>query len=116
MRNPPAMMSATSAATTRSQAPTLKRKTHREVDRSRRVAGTRIEIMSVFQADGTEDRFPPKSCTCREKRFVQWIVVQIAGKANRIGEDHHGKGAGESLLEFDVAEHVGFRADELAGR
>src|SRR5258706_8323089 len=80
------------------------------------IARTGIEVVAVFQTDRTDNGFPAETGPGGEECFVQRIVVQIARHADRIGEDNQGEGAGESLLELDVAKEVAFSSHESARR
>lgn len=75
--------------------------------------GTGVEVVAVFEADGADDGFRAQAAADGVEGLIEGIVAEAGGNANGVEESDDGKEAGEGLLQLDVAEEVGFGAEEF---
>src|SRR5215203_1015305 len=80
------------------------------------IAGTRVQVVTIFEADGTDDRFQPHATADGEQSGIKGVVAGRARETERVGKKDQAPSGGESLLEFNGAETVRFGANKIPFR
>ncbi len=79
------------------------------------VGGAGVEVVSVFEAEGSDGGIPPEAAADGEEGLVEGVLVDGGGDASGVEEADKGPVAGDGLFEFEVGDGGAFGAELVAG-
>src|SRR5207237_762737 len=98
----------------RLSAPESERIPNRNVPGAGRVGGARVHVATVFNAHGADESLVTHAEPDGIQALLRRKISQRGGRAERVAKRHEGPVRRQRLLELQVAEDVGFCADEAA--